>query len=71
MKEYNVQYQYLMKGNLGIYAETEDEAQEIVAGLVLSADPNDLDDVQSDLRITGVDIIRDSVPENEYSLEVI
>lgn len=71
MKEYNVQYQYLMKGNMELLAESEEEAQEIVAGLVLSANPNDLDDVQSDLRITGVDIIRDTVPENEYSLEVI
>ena len=71
MKEVNVQYQYLMKGSLSVYAETEDEAQEIVAGLILSADPKDLDDVQSDLRITNVEVVRDTVPENEYSLEVI
>ena len=71
MKEYNVQYQYLMKGNLDIIAESESEAQEIVAGLVLSANPNDLEDQQTDLRITQVSIVKDVVPEDEYCLETV
>jgi len=71
MKEYNVQYQYLMKGNLDIIAESESEAQEIVAGLVLSANPNDLEDQQTDLRITQVSIVKDVVPEDEYYWETV
>lgn len=71
MKEITVHYQYLMKGSLTVYAENELEAQETVAGLVMSASPADLDDQQSDLRITKVDTIRDKVSEDEYCIEAI
>ena len=71
MKEYNVQYKYLMKGELTIYAESADEAQETVASLVLSAKPGYLEDNPSDLHITHVDLIRDTVPEEQYKMEAI
>ena len=54
MKAFNVHYQQTITGCLAVPARDKEEAQEIVAGLVMSAEPGDLPEQKSDLRITSV-----------------
>lgn len=66
MKEFNIYYKQTITGCLGVYAENEEEAQEIVAGLVTSAEPGDLPEQKSDLRITKVDVVQEDVKDEVY-----
>lgn len=54
MKAFMVYYKQTITGCLEVPARDKEEAQEIVAGLVMSAEPGDLPEQKSDLRITSV-----------------
>ena len=63
MNAFKVYYTQTITGSLEVPARDKEEAQEIVAGLVMSAEPGDLPDQQSDLRITSVDVVKEDVED--------